>query len=376
MPRNTFFIPIFLSCLVFTSSYSQDYYSSEGTLQGVTSEGDYTIVEGDCLWNLAFKFLGDPFRWSEIWNLNQYIKNPDLIYPGNKLRIPGSSSSGTYSTSDNSFSNANGTIPTNPIESQTLGLLNPIGGQITQATDDLQIDNTIVSSIQMKNPFSTDFFAAAPFLWTERDIQGKILPGDANVEAPQKSFSYQLFNVMEFKVFGSNEYKVQDTIDIYERLQTVNYNNTQATLVKRSGLAVVNFTRDKVCKALIFKIWNPIKGNQRVSPRTEFKTKTIDTIVAPNVTIKGRVFLKTEQTATPYLYQSFLMDKGSNDGVKIGDIFITYPPKKALSLDACLLTCVVHCGVNSSTLTIMKMFDNRLEIGDEVVLIRRIQFKE
>lgn len=49
----------------------------------------YTVKKGDCLWRIAQKFLGKGSRYSEIYNLNRdKIKNPNLIYPGQKLRIP------------------------------------------------------------------------------------------------------------------------------------------------------------------------------------------------------------------------------------------------------------------------------------------------
>ena len=45
----------------------------------------------DCLWNIAKKprFYGDPWKWKRIYKANtDKIKDPDLIYPGQKLAIP------------------------------------------------------------------------------------------------------------------------------------------------------------------------------------------------------------------------------------------------------------------------------------------------
>ena len=49
----------------------------------------YTVKSGDCLWNIAKKYLGDGSRYNEIYELNKdKITNPNLIYPGQVLTLP------------------------------------------------------------------------------------------------------------------------------------------------------------------------------------------------------------------------------------------------------------------------------------------------
>jgi len=53
------------------------------------SEQSYTVVAGDSLSKIAKHFYGDANKWPRIHEANRdQIKNPDLIYPGQKLRIP------------------------------------------------------------------------------------------------------------------------------------------------------------------------------------------------------------------------------------------------------------------------------------------------
>jgi len=46
----------------------------------------HIVVKGDTLWAIAKKYLKNPFRYPELAKLSE-IKNPDLIYPGDTVRI-------------------------------------------------------------------------------------------------------------------------------------------------------------------------------------------------------------------------------------------------------------------------------------------------
>jgi len=47
----------------------------------------YTVKKGDTLWGISQRFITDPMYWPNLWANNPFIRNPHLIYPGQKLAI-------------------------------------------------------------------------------------------------------------------------------------------------------------------------------------------------------------------------------------------------------------------------------------------------
>ena len=78
---------IFLTgCLLLASLLPLPAVADELTL----AEGApqiYLVKEGDTLWGIASMYLRDPWLWPDIWEINEELDNPHLIFPGDQIYL-------------------------------------------------------------------------------------------------------------------------------------------------------------------------------------------------------------------------------------------------------------------------------------------------
>ncbi|RPI16585.1 MAG: LysM peptidoglycan-binding domain-containing protein [Ignavibacteriae bacterium] len=108
--RNNYYDEISSSKILCLPEFSDRFLALRNKFQpGMQEEkqpqytgGNYLVVKGDCLWNISKQKLGSPVLWPVLWEMNrtgvlnkdslptyqQTVNNPNLIYPGQVLRIP------------------------------------------------------------------------------------------------------------------------------------------------------------------------------------------------------------------------------------------------------------------------------------------------
>ena len=53
------------------------------------SETPYVVKKGDTLWGISRDLLEDPLLWPRLWEQNKFISDPNKIFPGDQVGLPG-----------------------------------------------------------------------------------------------------------------------------------------------------------------------------------------------------------------------------------------------------------------------------------------------
>jgi len=132
----------------------------------------YTVVEGDTLWGISGRFLQDPWRWAEVWQMSDdEINSQHLIYPGQIIVLD---RSGPYLRIGKRIGESGGEKSSKPER--------PVGdGKLQPRIYQTPIDEAI-STIPLK--------AIAPFLTRPLVVNEKTLQGTATIVATETNRVY------------------------------------------------------------------------------------------------------------------------------------------------------------------------------------------
>ncbi|MDO5576720.1 MAG: LysM peptidoglycan-binding domain-containing protein [Fibrobacter sp.] len=348
------------------NSYAE---SPEGQTVQSSHDEKYIIKKDDTLWDLADTFLGDSYKWSELWDNNSYINDPNLIFTGDPLSVPGHELNtpqpekiDTLVFSPDEFSSFD-----SDSEDSITDISAPEDGGQDEITE-------LLGSLRRKNVLSEKFFSQVPFLWTEKDSQGKVCPGNGIVEEKENGQMFFILDNITAELLKGAKYKIDDTLDIIKSIKMVRINGKSANLVKRTGRAKVTGVFSNKVEAKLFEMWDVISGKERIAPKQKFfaKDALIDSLVEPGIKIKGKISLRVEESVCPIPYQTLILDKGAADNVKLGDIFAVYEfAGKKTTETLSLIGYVASLTSNSSSVVILTISNENVQPGSNAALIWR-----
>jgi len=142
------------------------------------SPGRYTVAQGDTLWDIAGKFLEEPWLWPQVWQINPQIENPDLIYPGDVIELAYDANGDPIlrlsrgDSPETTFASAGSTgLPTIRLspEVRRESILSPIQAIPLDRIRGFLSDNSVISEQE---------FETAPYLLAEANGHALIGKGD------------------------------------------------------------------------------------------------------------------------------------------------------------------------------------------------------
>lgn len=253
----------------------------------------YTVVKGDTLWGISERFLRDPWRWPDIWHVNQQIKNPHLIYPGDEVEL-------TYVDGEPQLRlhrGDNGVVKLSPHIRES-ELTNAIPAIPLDAINQFLLNPEIMDAKDMDNaPYIVAFpqdhkIAGGGDRAYVRSIEGK------------DHLHYTIFQ-------PGNPLRDPDTKEIlgYEAPFI-----GEAKLQQPGDPATVSVTRSV----------KEVSVGDRLRPSTEQEIMSQFTPHAPKQDIKGYIIAVADGVVNIGLYNTVVLNKGKADGLEIGHVFTVW----------------------------------------------------
>lgn len=247
----------------------------------------YTIKKGDTLWDLSRRFSDSPWLWPDLWKENKQITNPHWIYPGNRIRL--------------------------------------------FRKKDMQ---KILVEVEEKGPQP---FQEPPFyLYTSIDSVGFIRktpvePFGAIIEVRDRKKMISDGDTVYIHKKTDTKLKLapDDLCTVYRTFQPLTEPGTFKKLgIQHYILGVVRIVKEGqgYYEAMVIKAYRPIKLGDLVVPF--WKRSPMLAIADGVVGLEGRLLISEEHSKVMGEGATAFIDKGLDDGVKLGQVYTVYYQEK------------------------------------------------
>jgi LysM repeat protein len=284
-------------------------------------DGNYTVKQGDTLWDLSQQFLQNPWYWPKIWADNKEIENPHWIYPGNRLKIrrAGPGEPGEIGPADEDDNDAEETGYAEPKKAEvpdfSMGTLK--AGSFTEGSDDVSVGGSMPIGLR---PPSGNIRVRIASIITQNELQDSGTLTHSFVEKTmmgQWDKVYAKFPNLNDVQLGAT-YTVFRTDDkVVTHPITKQKFGYQARLLGTVKVVGKN-EKEAICE--IGPIFDDVERGDHLALNTALE-KTVH--VTPNESDVNGVVLISDISGMvlPGQNHAVFIDKGSADGVKDGNTF-------------------------------------------------------
>jgi hypothetical protein len=285
-----------------------------------THPDQYTVVEGDTLWDISGKFLNHPGQWHELWSNNSQIKNPNLIYPGDTIYFAivngkpqlslSRNEQQAQSSSDSSCILSEGDVKNGRTEfavSEDGKLLPCIRETISKKAIELIPTGSIAQFLTSPKVVAENELSNAPYIV---DIAGEHLVAGAGDSVYVRSITQP----------ANQSYTIYRAGSAYVNPETGEILGYEAEYIAETTLQQ---TGDPAT-LLITKSDSEIRKGDRVMPKIEEEVTLNYFPRPPEKSINGNIISVLGGVSQIGLYNVVVIDKGIEDGILTGHELAIY----------------------------------------------------
>lgn len=325
------------------------------------ASGRHTVRRGDTLWDLAARYLSNPFRWDDIFELNPTIvEDPHWIYPGETLRIPGA-----LSVVDGSVVGvaAGGRFPENSLFRRS------------RAAGPEQSRLAVHEAAPLPAVSSSDFRRAAllqpeasvgPQGTTVRVLQDN--PLDLNLPSSIRQFGQVVIGL------GGLSPSVGDTLKAvrWDRMEQ----GYGRVMLPMALLRVDRLWSDSA-RTTVVSVFGNYSVDDAVVEMDEYALDPAARAVETEVEMIGTLVGFEIPQVLLGMGEMVFLDLGLVDDVRLGDEFAVFPRGEVEAIvtnvtDALIVVRVVHLTEHTATARVTNVRDPGIRPGDPVRLVRRM----
>ena len=365
------------------------------------SAESHTVRKGDTLWDLAQRYLGDPFLWPEIYKLNtDVVEDPHWIYPGETLRLAGRPGVTSVPAEDTpaptpAVAAAPGApgapapvapapdraVPAFPVAAAEPPMgegeesLFPRADQRTRVIG----DRLVVAMSRAYKPVSRSQFHSTPWLTEGRAlafgrIKGRVQPSE--IYTSMVGTTSAQYDLLAVQPPAGGIYQAGDTITV-----VTNYTKLggYGDVITPLGRAVVTVpTPNGLWTARVIELYGKIGPSDLLLPSERFADPGRVREQKVENGIEGRVIGWAATTEIMEPLQTIFLDKGRDAGVRLGDVFEVRRQPRATAEggwftdEVMAVVQVLHVGETTSSARIINILRPALEKGATVRQIRRL----
>ena len=262
----------------------------------------HVVSKGDTLWDISDAYLGTPWVWPSVWKDNGEVKNPHLIYPGDRIWIS------PYEMRKVSAAEAD-------------ALLAPQGPAAAAAAPAALAETDAMPTTRSLGSYHYPEIDSTGFVTREQyEGAGTILDS----ALPRKWLDQESEVVIGF---GAGEVKVGDQFDIFRteaRVTDLDRGLRYGYATKQLGWLEVTRVDEESARATIRMSRAEIQRGDRLLPR---RVRSMDIPIAASPgPVEGRVIHTPDRRLQMAQIDVVYLDRGTKDGLAVGSPLEIYRP--------------------------------------------------